>query len=428
MYATFKDGKKFIRKKKDNNGKLVPRPDNFVFRLHYQFTFLILWVASMMVIGSQYIDTSGSAIQCMIDKGIGIEGKIINNYCWIMSTYTLPRHHQGIRGVDYIHPGVGPMEDGEEKVYHAYYQWVPFMLFFQAACFYLPHWIWKQLDGGMLENIVNGLQDELKEKKCYHGNNKDATGESQPCTPATCKVNQVATYMKDKLDNPWDHQVWAAKFYFCEFLNFVNIIAQIIITDIFLGNAFSNFGIEAASWSNNEEEDRTDPLSKVFPRMTKCHFHKYGGSGTIEKVDALCVLGMNIVNEKVYVFLWFWLMILAVVTGVALLVRLLPLLVPSVRPWGAYNLRNIMDDFNFQLSKEGDRGMHRKRTTEMLGRLTFADWLVVRHLGQWMETENFNDLINMMSNNMDTYSSLEVGGGEATLQSKQKLLPKETGM
>ena len=34
-------------------------------------------------------------------------------------------------------------------------------------------------------------------------------------------------------------------------------------------------------------------------RMTKCHFGLYGGSGTLQKFDALCVLGMNIINEKV---------------------------------------------------------------------------------------------------------------------------------
>ena len=33
--------------------------------------------------------------------------------------------------------------------------------------------------------------------------------------------------------------------------------------------------------------------------MTKCMFHKFGVSGTVEKFDALCVLGMNIINEKV---------------------------------------------------------------------------------------------------------------------------------
>ena len=37
----------------------------------------------------------------------------------------------------------------------------------------------------------------------------------------------------------------------------------------------------------------------------------------------------------------------------------------------------------------------------MLGRLTFPDWLVVKHLGECMEKDNFADLINMMANNLD---------------------------
>ena len=84
--------------------------------------------------------------------------------------------------------------------------------------------------------------------------------------------------------------------------------------------------------------------------MTKCHFNLFGGSGTVQKFDALCVLGMNIINEKVYVFLWFWFMLLAVVTGVTLVVRIVPLCVPSVRPWGAYNLNTIMDKFNYKMT------------------------------------------------------------------------------
>lgn len=39
--------------------------------------------------------------------------------------------------------------------------------------------------------------------------------------------------------------------------------------------------------------------SLLMFRMTKCMFQKFGPSGTIEKLDALCVLGMNIINEKV---------------------------------------------------------------------------------------------------------------------------------
>merc|ERR1719180_553384 len=51
-------------------------------------------------------------------------------------------------------------------------------------------------------------------------------------------------------------------------------------------------------------------MSRVFPRMTKCIFEKFGFSGTVETHDALCMLPINVVNEKIYVFLWFWLLFL----------------------------------------------------------------------------------------------------------------------
>jgi len=80
-----------------------------------------------------------------------------------------------------------------------------------------------------------------------------------------------------------------------------------------------------------EPEERIDPMSYVFPKMTKCSFYKYGGSGTIQLVDSLCVLGMNILNEKIYIFLWFWFIILAVITGVNLLIRIVQYAMPSSR-------------------------------------------------------------------------------------------------
>ena len=56
-------------------------------------------------------------------------------------------------------------------------------------------------------------------------------------------------------------------------------------------------------------------------RLTKCTFHKYGHSGTLEKHDALCVLALNIINEKIFVFLWFWFVVLAVISAAAVLYR-----------------------------------------------------------------------------------------------------------
>ena len=64
-------------------------------------------VGTILVSSYSYIDSSGSAIQCMMDKGVGVPGTVINRYCWIMSTFTLPKHFEGEIGEDFIHHGVG---------------------------------------------------------------------------------------------------------------------------------------------------------------------------------------------------------------------------------------------------------------------------------------------------------------------------------
>merc|ERR1712029_495297 len=105
-----------------------------------------------------------------------------------------------------------------------------------------------------------------------------------------------------------------------------NVVFQICLTDKFLGGSFSQYGLEGFSWSDQDPEGRVDPMSRVFPRMTKCKFNKFGGSGTIQNFDALCVLGMNIINEKIYVFLWFWFVLLAIVTALNLVFRMVTLM------------------------------------------------------------------------------------------------------
>ena len=205
-------------------------------------------VATILVSTYDYIDSSGSAIQCLFDKGTGIPNPVVNRYCWIMSTFTLPKHFKGTEGEDFLHYGVGKWiflcylaficciirapftylkinlscsipclqkfffsllkrsnnwlhffyvmpgknfgllffsltsdwlfsfwicvffflvpgahREEDERVYHAYYQWVPIVLTLQAIAFYAPHWIWKQLEGGRLTKIVCGLDQKIND-------------------------------------------------------------------------------------------------------------------------------------------------------------------------------------------------------------------------------------------------------------------------
>ena len=44
---------------------------------------------------------------------------------------------------------------GDEVVYHKYYQWVCYVLFFQAGLFYIPRFLWKTIEGGRMQMLVS---------------------------------------------------------------------------------------------------------------------------------------------------------------------------------------------------------------------------------------------------------------------------------
>ena len=92
--------------------------------------------------------------------------------------------------------------------------------------------------------------------------------------------------------------------------------------DIFLDGEFLTYGTEVISFMQRDQEDRIDPMIYIFPTMTKCTFYKFGFSGEVERHDAICILPLNIVNEKIYIFLWFWFIILAILTSILVVYRL----------------------------------------------------------------------------------------------------------
>lgn len=98
-----------------------------------------------------------------------------------------------------------------------------------------------------------------------------------------------------------------------------------------MGGTFTSYGTDVLRFSNMNQENRTDPMVSVFPRVTKCTFHKFGPSGTIQKHDAMCILALNILNEKIYIFLWFWFIILAVISCLALVYSAAVILMPTTR-------------------------------------------------------------------------------------------------
>ena len=117
------------------------------------------------------------------------------------------------------------------------------------------------------------------------------------------------------------HRRYTITFFLCEALNLGVTFAVWFITDYFLVGRFKQYGHDFHTYFYGLVIDGPDeplnPMESVFPKVSKCTFHKFGYSGTQEKIDGLCVLPLNIINEKVYYFLWFWYLVcFAISTGV----------------------------------------------------------------------------------------------------------------
>jgi len=292
--------------------------DNFAFKMHYRATFVVLLVCMALVSARQYI---GDPIQCIAD---GVPGGAMDLYCWIHSTFSVPSRWGTIKE-EYgegdptkvanaqPHPGIAPVEDDEEVVHHKYYQWVVFVLFLQAAMFHLPRILWKHSEGGLMKMLVGDLTDPM-----MLVNKSDRQD----------RIQAIKKYFKETTK---PHGGYAINFFLCEVLCFVNVIGQMYFTDRFLGHTFMNYGWDVLRMTTGPQEGRSDPMNMVFPKVTKCTFHKYGASGTITKHDGLCILALNIINEKIYVFLWFWFVAVACISALAIVYRAILLLVPSLR-------------------------------------------------------------------------------------------------
>lgn len=327
--------------------------DNNVFRLHYRLTCIILFACSILVTSRQYI---GDPIDCISRDDI--PNKLLDSFCWIHGTFSLPTAWHKKIGDEIPYPGVDKYTPGEKRIYHAYYQWVCFVLFLQGMMFYIPRYLWKMWEGGRIRAIILGLNNPIMSADKKEENRK-----------------VLVSYLFENLGN---HNLYAIEYFFCEILNFANVIGQMYLMDAFLGGEFSSYGAKVIQFTDWDFSLRYDPMIRVFPRMTKCTFHRYGSSGDVQRHDAMCILPINVINEKIYVFLWFWFIILAVASGLILAFHVVVYVYPQSR---------------FLILKSRARLTRPDYLDIVLRKCSISDWFVLDLLCKNLDSLNYRDLI-----------------------------------
>lgn len=157
------------------------------------------------------------------------------------------------------------------------------------------------------------------------------------------------------------------------------------LLDRFFDGTFLTFGIEVLSFADRDQEDRIDPMVYVFPRMTKCTFHKFGTSGEVEKHDALCILPLNIFNEKIYIFLWFWMLILGGLTFLVVIYRVMIIFSGTLRTY---------------LMKIRYRRVKTECIEVIMEKTMVGDWFLMYLLGQNIDQVIFKDVMQELAKRM----------------------------
>lgn len=331
--------------------RLSGRVDNIMVFLHYRIVFAFFMSCSALITAREYF---GTPIACYARKA-AVQENVLNTYCFFMSTFSVVKNNS----IPMIYPGVTQYVEGvDEAVHRTYYQWVPIVLFLQGVSFYIPRFFWKSWDGGLFNNILQGL-DKIS---------LDQGGKDR-------KFKVLLQYMKTHVNM---HKNWTIWFFICELLCLGIVIMNIYATNMFLGGSFMTYGTDILSVSRLASQERDDPMDRIFPRMTQCQFRKYGPTGTLEENSALCVLPVNILNVQIYICTWFLLIGLLVFTVLWLMFRVVVILSPPLRA--------------FLLSFRG-RLAGRKAVRFLSNRCSLGDWFLLYNLGSVIDPVDFGAFI-----------------------------------
>merc|ERR1719195_1360417 len=101
---------------------------------------------------------------------------------------------------------------------------------------------------------------------------------------------------------------YALGFFLCELLN---IVITILVTHVFLNYKYLDYGPHVYHYYSLDSETRSqrgtfNPMCEVFPSVVSCNWNRHGMGGHADLKNGICILGNNIINQKIFAFSWFW--------------------------------------------------------------------------------------------------------------------------
>jgi len=334
---------------------------NLTLSIH-RYSAVLLLACSILNTARQFF---GDPINCHTDT-TSINLKLFETYCFYSSTYSLAADNTTWGAWH----SLGLLDS--RTVFHNYYQWVCVVLVWQAACCYLPWLLWKNAEGGKVSKLLAKVSED-------------------PLTE---------TSVEDQVANLGDflltHRGWfngpALKLLLCQAACLLNCLVQLYLMDLFLGSRFLRI-----SQSLYNTKVLSESLSVIFPRLVSCSMEVYGPTSSMEKISGLCSLPVNVVNEKIYLVLWFWFIGLTIISMLQL-IRQAALLAASLRSCLSPGLSSSITS--------------PRQVRQLVTRGSYGDTVLLQLLAANCDTSQFSALVRHLLREQrmeDSYLSQQLG-------------------
>jgi len=316
--------------------------DNLPFKLFSKVGVASCLLGAFLCFSTTYI---GDPIVCAKVGRKSITDDLMKSHCWIHGSYHLTvdrtKFHGNLPGYCNVVD-----EEGDENPDTSYYQWVVFMLVIHAGIFMIPSAVWKLMEGGLMAEFGTTAKSPtiMADKEALDGT--------------------IKTYLDFfKVIQGGENKVYMGKFFFCEFLNILALLTNFALVDKFLQGKFWSYGTEVMRYQSMDSAARlgkVDPTCSVFPTTVTCSLYSMSLTGDFLPSDnALCILNQNIINEKIYLALWFLFYIMLAVSFIVVVEKILWFTVPSVsKKQVSGNFRhcnNYVDDYLMSTLTLGDK-------------------------------------------------------------------------
>lgn len=170
------------------------------------------------------------------------------------------------------------------------------------------------------------------------------------------KRDHLIAYMR--CVNKKYHQLYAMKYFFCESLSIASVLCNMFIMHLIINDFYIEYQPAMKALMNLDFHLFRQQSTILFPFEAKCNYNTFGGSGSIINHDTLCFLPQNIVNEKIFAFLYFWYIIILVLGIANLIYMLMMITFPQLRLMDVGRMleRTITKRECKKISSNGDLG------------------------------------------------------------------------